>query len=264
MQASFPRPLLRRLVLGRSVDVTPAQGLSGLSPLPPTLGSVEGLMVLVDDRHRLPPWDGGLPPMPGEEDPLRLARALNRWWSADDTASHRAVVGVDGDRSAVRWDAAPRPSSAVLLLPDEAFPETHRELPVRLRQAWGGSHVVTGVEEVPEADLVVLVGAEAPGRFSDRLRALAAEPAMQGKLLAAWSLSGALRADLPSDLLAEGTLAGLAIGNSALGETREAVEHLVALRDALERDAAAPRRVERLPGALSLVLLDARPTSAAG
>jgi len=248
LQAAFPRGLLRRLVLGRQLDLTRDRPLSGLAPLPGSLGPVETMMVFLDEAQARPPWDGGVPAIPGEEDPIRLARALTAWWSFEGQDGPRAVVGVDPGDSVARWFLAPTPKKTLLLMPDDAFPETRSGLSDDLRRAWGADAVVSELTEGAEVDLVVLVSAEAPGRFGRRLRDLAGDPALDGKLLAAWCLSGPIREDLPAEILAATGLAGLALADSTITVTRAAADRLAELRAALDLNASGDTRVERMPG----------------
>ena len=101
--------------------------------------------------------------------------------------------------------------------------------------------------ELPQrvaAPLVVLVSAEPPALFAARLRRLAREPALDGKLLAAWSLGGPVRPDLAASLIAEGKLAGIGIAEASLVAARRAAERLGELARAL----AGRPRVEAAPG----------------
>ena len=68
---------------------------------------------------------------------------------------------------------------------------------------------------------------------------------MRGRLLAAWSLAGALREDLAASLIGEGMLAGVGIAEDSLVARRETVKTIAELRAALARPG---RRVEQLPG----------------
>ena len=70
----------------------------------------------------------------------------------------------------------------------------------------------------------------------------------EGRLLAAWPLSGPVRQDLPASLLREGTLAGLGLAEQGVVSGRGAALGLSALSDALRTGSGADRRVERLPG----------------
>ena len=100
LEAEFPRKLLQRLVLGRGVDTAAPQPLSGLAPLPEALGPVLGLMVLAPPSHGRPPWETEPPLLPGEENPLTLARALKDWWAAEGPSHPGAMVGTDASVSA--------------------------------------------------------------------------------------------------------------------------------------------------------------------
>jgi hypothetical protein len=117
----------------------------------------------------------------------------------------------------------------------------------QLEQAWRAGPVADGLPADSDVDLVVLVSAEAPGPFAVRLRELARESAMEGRLLAAWSLAGPVRQDLPASLLAEGRLAGLGLAEATLVGRRAALEQLAALGRSLS-EARGEHRVERLGG----------------
>jgi hypothetical protein len=250
LEADFPRQLLQRVVLGREADATPGRPLPGFDPLPGQLGAVGTLMVWVAPEQRRPPWQGGFPSLAGEEDPIRLARALGAWWTdpASGKVRRGAVVGTDPERSADRWKAAPRPGgSAWLLLPEDGFPGPSARLREQLRQVWPPDRVTRELPASVDAELIVLVSAEAPGAFASRLRELSRSPRMEGKLLAAWALAGPVRQDLPASLLAEGRLAGLGLAEFSVISRREAAERLAALGRSTSL-AAGTERVERLGG----------------
>jgi hypothetical protein len=244
MGASVPRDVLQRLVLGPEADPTPGRALPPV--IPPAFGEIGTVMVLSDPSRWTPPWAGGIPSRPGEEDPRRLARALNRRWVASGT-DRVAVVGVDPTSSPTRWNEAPRVGSeALLLLPDDGFPGAadRRE---GLAEAWRGLPVGTTLDDGDVPELIVLVSAESPARFGARLQALARSPAMQGKLLAAWSLAGPVREDLPAVMLAEGKLAGVGLAPTSVFELRAAADRLAEMRAALLRT-KGPTRPERVAG----------------
>ncbi len=92
--------------------------------------------------------------------------------------------------------------------------------------------------------LIVLVSGEAPDRLAARLRSLARDPAMSGKLLAVWPLAADLRPDLPASLLGEGRLAGLGMADRSVVGQRDAAGALSRMSAAL----SGSTRVERLPG----------------
>lgn len=251
LDADFPRALLQRLVVGRAADPTPDKALPALGTLPPSLGSVEALMTLLGSAQRDAPWDRLPAAVAGEEDPVRLARALDAWWSTDPAGRRpvRAVVGTDPASSPRRWAAAPRVAQqgALLLLPEGAFPGATAGLRARLAAAWPAALVVSAVPAGSEASLIVLVSGEAPGVFAARLAGLAASPALSGKLLAAWCLSGEVRRDLPARLLATTPLAGLGLAEASVIDLRSAAEDLGALGRSLAEQRAAAR-VETLRG----------------
>jgi hypothetical protein len=249
MDADIPRGVMQRLVLGPEIDRTPGQPLPGLAPLPEAVGQVRGVMLAVDPPRWRAPWDGGPPFLAGEEDPLAVGRALGAWWRVAGSLPSAAVIGVDPLRSPRRWDAAPRPrDDALLLLPAQGF-----EGPLlsgwrtTLAAAWNAPRVVDELPRDPGTRLIVLVSAEPPGEFALRLRRLARDERLRGRLLAAWSLAGPVRDDLPAALLGEGRLAGIGLAESTLVARRTAADSVRALGEALSRRADEPR-VEQLPG----------------
>jgi hypothetical protein len=248
LEAEFPRPLLQRLVLGREVDLTPAQPLPGLSPLPDSLGDVRSVMVLPQAARWQAPWEDDAPPRAGEEDPVRLARALGSWWASAGAGAPAAVVGVDPVRSPERWQTAPRPGRRTLLLmPPEAFVGPMAGWREALAEAWNPDAVVNALPDDPGGALVILVGAEPPASFGRRLRELARDERMRGRLLAAWCLSGPVRDDLPRSLIDEGQLVGIGLAEDSLVARRHAAGTLAALGRALA-EATETSRVENLPG----------------
>lgn len=253
LEAPVPRAILQRLVLGKTVDLSPDRPLPGLSPAEKILAGQRRVMVLVPQRLQSP---SGAEPglvLPGEEDAATLARALLRWW-ADDAAGQQAptvVVGTDSARSPERWQSlAALAGRAALLLPEDAFPGPARALRERIAAAWKPGEVVSSPPPAPGAALVVLASAEAPGPLGARLRRLARDPAMKGKLLVVWPLGGSVRPDLPSSLLAEGNLSGLALAEYAPVGLPRAVEAIGALRTALAAHSAREKRPEDLSVAL--------------
>jgi hypothetical protein len=246
LEAEFPRAILQRLVLGREVDPTPQQSMPGVWPLPAALAEMRSMMVLPPAARWAAPWEADNAGLPGEEDPLRLARALDRWWSATGERPPRAVVGVDGELSPQRWAAAPLPDEqALLLLPRDGFVGPMAGWRDALAEVWDASTVADALPDEPGAALVVLVSAESPAVFSRRLRELARDDRMRGRLLAAWCLSGPLREDLARSLLDEGLLAGLGVGEHSLVARRAAAGTLATVKRTL---AAGDRRVEGLGG----------------
>jgi len=204
------------------------------------------MMVLSDPARWTVPWAGGMPSRPGEEDPRRLARALNRRWVAAG-AERVAVVGVDPKSSPARWNEAPRVGSeALLLLPDDGFPAVAGRRDA-LAAAWSGLPVAAALDGAEVPELVVLLSSESPARLGARLATLARNPAMEGKLLAVWSLAGPVREDLPAALLAAGKLAGVGLAPTSVFELRSAAERLAEMHDAL-RATKTPTRPERLAG----------------
>ncbi len=245
--AGFPRRSLKRLILGRSVDLTSGSPLQGLAPLPTFLGTLESMMVLLNPTQRTPPWIPPSNPVAAEEDPLRLGRALSEWWATDAGSAPAAVIGTDPATSPDRWEAAPRPSAnATLIVPDDAFDDRSAGLRDRLIAAWSPKAVVAGPEELSVGELVLVVSAEPPELFAERLRRLSGAPQMTGKLLGAWSLAGPLRHDLPATWIAEGRIAGFGLADPTVVGVGTGVDSLAELARAL--DSAAGGRVEQLPG----------------
>jgi hypothetical protein len=244
LEADFPRTLLQRLVIGPEADLQRGRPLRGLDPLPGELGRIETLLVASNRSQLSAPWERGADAVAGEEDPVRLARALNLWWSEKERS---AVVITDPAGSVARWQSAPMPgNSALLLLPKDGFPGQLAELREQPAASWAPDKVVESLPEKLDDGMVVLVSAEAPGLFASRLRKLAEEPAMEGKLLAAWGLTSPVREDLPASLLSSGKLAGIGLGEPSVVGSRGAAEHLAALREALATEAEATARAEAL------------------
>jgi hypothetical protein len=222
--------------------------LPGLAPLPETLGAARAVMVLPGPERWQAPWAVEPALLPGEEDALRVARSLGEWWVGRDSRTLATVVGVDAEASPRRWAAAPLVhGAATLLLPPEGFTGPTAGWRVRLAEAWGSPPAAVLPQDGEAKDLVVLVSAEGPSAFASRLRAIARDPRMRGRLLAAWCLSGPVREDLPAALLTDG-LAGVGVAEDSLVARREAEGVLAALGAALREAAAGGRRVERLPG----------------
>jgi hypothetical protein len=237
--APLPRSLLQRLVRGRSIDLTPERPLQAFTPATEVLGTSRSLMVLMSPDEARAPWSGPMAPRPGEEDASRLAAALTRWWSADPSSSARAVVGADPVASPARWARAPLLNGTfAVVAPVDAFPGQ-------------ASALRAGLEGLPgsaDATIVVIVSAEAPGVLGRRLRALASDPALSGKILAVASLGGPLRADLPASLLGEGRLAALGLCESGPVGLNRTVEEIVRFARSAGGDASKGLRVEDLVG----------------
>jgi hypothetical protein len=250
LTADFPRPLLQRVVTGRVADLTPGRPLSGFDALPERLGQVDTVMCLVLPAQRRPPWEIGPVDIVGEEDPIRLCSSLRDWWTdgAGERVRRGAVVGTEPEAATLRWLAAPRPAAATLVLPADGFPPSVGALRTELAQVWKAGSIVNDLAEAPPGELVVLISAEPPGLFAARLRELARSPVLQDKLLAAWSVSGPVRQDLPASLLAEGKLAGLGLAGAGVVQRREIVTSLDAFSRALADARESPLRVEFLPG----------------
>jgi hypothetical protein len=136
----------------------------------------------------------------------------------------------------------------MLLLPEDGFPGASRELKDAIAAAWGKGEIASAVPSGAGPTIVVLASAEDPALFGARLRSLARDPSMKGKLLAVWPLGGPVRGDLPASLLAEGNLAALGIAEySPLGIGRVA-GGIKAYAAALAAPGAHSRRPEDLAG----------------
>jgi len=240
LEADFPRPVMQRLVRGPQVDPTPGQPLGGLVPLAADLGPVEALMLLAQAGQNTSATVG-------EENPALLARAFGEWWGKKGEKG--ALIGVDGSRSVERWSVAPVPdASAVLWLPDDAFSAADPGMVDALRSSWGAAPVSRSSEPDFESEnLVLLVSGEAPADLASRLRRLATDQRMAGRLLAVWPLQAPVRESLPRLLLAEGQLAGIGLADGGLVSRRTLSQALREIAQALGERMPEQRRVERLP-----------------
>jgi hypothetical protein len=241
-EQTLSRSALTRLLLGHEFDTTPDEPLPG-SSAPDAAGAIEARMVLVDPSQRVRPWDGSTTiALPSDRDPLHLARALGAW----SPEAAPVVLGTDPDKSPARWSAAPSVRGKMLLvLPKDAFPGATAALRERLTRAVGGA-IVEDLPATIDAPLVLVVAHEAPDRFAARLRRLARQPALSGKLLAAWSLGGSPRDDLPAWILAESGIAALGLGEPTPLPLRGVEARLGAYADAVRTSTGA--KVERIPG----------------
>jgi hypothetical protein len=248
LAAQIPRITLQRLVMGRGVDLTPQRPLPGLSPLPDALGDVRSVLVLQRPERTRPPWEAGRSAIPGEEDASRLADALRRWWSAEETMGEVAVaVGTDAALSPSRLSEAPLPDGkASLILPEDGFPPPRSALRDAIAAEWTAGAVTASLPSKP-ATLVVLVSGESPTLLAERLRTLSRDPATKGKLLAVYSLGGPVRVDLPASLLLDGNLAGVGVAIASPVGIDRVVEEMGAISRALG-EGGGKVRVERLPG----------------
>jgi hypothetical protein len=149
------------------------------------------------------------------------------------------VVGADPVASPARWASAPLLDGTLAVVAQEnAFPAQAEALRAGLLGLPGG----TG------ARIVVIVSAEAPGVLGRRLRALAADPAYAGRILAVASLGGPLRADFPASLLGEGRLAALGLYDVGPVGLSKSIAEIARFARAAASDASKGRRVEDLPG----------------
>jgi hypothetical protein len=249
LDAATPRWVVQRLILGHQADLAHDPSLPGIAPLPSMFGEIESLMVLGRASLRQRPWETEPRPIAGEQDPLRVAAAINAWWDAPGAlpAPGGAVVGVDWEVSPQRWAQAPRPGAqALLVLPEGGFPLESSGLAKLLAEAWTSGRVSAQADPTDET-LVVVVSAEAPGLFASRLRAISKLPAMRGKLLAGWSLAGPVRDDLAPWILEEAALAGVGIAEGSVVSRRSAAQRLQQIVRALTARGESDR-VESIPG----------------
>ena len=246
--ATVPGPLLRRLVLGHEVDLTPSVPLSGLSPLPDELSASDVLLVREVPGGAIPPWESEQPPVAGDADPIRLAQALRRWWSADTVVADLPVAVGTSVSAVTHWSESPLPGKKpLLLIPAAALPPPLDDLQSSLLASWPVGPVAEDLPAKKLPGLVVLVSGEPPALLGQRVRTLARDPAMQDRLLAVFSLSGPLRADLPASLLAEGKLAGLGVAHTPPVNLPGWVSRLRGFADELKRSGGRVR-VERIDG----------------
>jgi len=224
LTADVPRGLLQRLVAGRGVDLVPERPLAAFTPARQVLAEARTMMVLQTANETRPPWLGGIPPRPGEEDAARIARALTLWWDADPANDGALAVVGTSPGSPVRWASTSRLE--------------------------GGAAVVEiGKGETRAAGrLVVLVSGEAPGLLGRRLRELARDPALKGSILAVAPLGGPIRADLPASLLAEGQLAAIGIADELPLNPAAAADRVRAWAAIAGDPASKGKRAEQIPG----------------
>jgi hypothetical protein len=249
-EASFPRAVLQRIVLGPEVDLSAGRPLPGLGEPSLVLGDADVLLVMLSPEQTSPPWAGPTPPVPGEENPVRVAESLGRWWAATAKESARSVVvATDRERSPSRWLEAAGPlRKPILLVPDDAFPSLAEPMKDRLAGEWRSGQIVPVLPKKVPGRLVVLVSAEAPARLGERLRSLANDPRMSGKLLAVLSLSGSIRQDLPASLLADGRLAGIGIAQSGPEGWERLARGMGEFSGALAEGPSTIERVESVRG----------------
>jgi hypothetical protein len=251
LEADFPRKVMQRVVLGPEADPAGGRELPGISPPPPVLAGSDTLMLLLEPEHTRPPWIGGWPVLPGEEDAVRIAGPLGRWWRGGATATEpeAVVIGVETTSSLARWARALQVGgSSLLLLPERAFSGVPAGSRDRLAQAWGPGPVASVLPEALDADLVILVSGEPPGLLAARLRELSRDPRLNGRALGVWGLLAPLRRDLPAALLAEGNLVALGLAPPDVVGTRQAVTELQAIGETLRSESSGGRRPELLPG----------------
>lgn len=228
-EAEIPRVVLQRLVLGPRFEPEPRRPLPIFTPAAGILGEARSAMIVLADPLARPAWEAPPPAVPGEEDAVRLAPALESWWNESGTDRRAAVVGTDRARSPGRWAAAPRgPLRPSLRLPEGAFPPSARDV----REILVGSRPE---RDAGDAKVVLLVSGEAPGILAERLRAIAKDPSWKGKALAVLALSGPMRPDLPASLLAEGNLTALGVAEPSVPAARRAAREAAAWAEALAR-----------------------------
>ncbi len=237
--AAVPRSVLQRLVRGRAVDATPERPLPGFTPASQVLGGSGTLMVLAAADQTAPPWRVEPVIRPGEEDPIRLARALTSWWAADSGTQAAAIVGTEGNASPVRWRSCPRLDASVRVsVLENAWPAQSKALRDGL----------SGLPAAEAATVVLVVSAESPGVFGRRLRALAQDPQMSGKILVAASLGGPLRQDLPASLLDEGRIRAFGLLEGGPVGFSKTVGEIASFARLVAAESSKGKRIEELPG----------------
>ncbi len=253
LSTEIPRTALWRAALGPETDPSSGRPLTGFAPLPPQLGAIEQVMLMLPEEYIAAPWTGVVATRPGEEDATRLAEGLGSWSaaSADGTSPPAAVVGIDVRVSPRRWSRAPeRPVKASLLLPENGFPAVLADVRERLASAWRSGPVLDapGSESLPP--VVVVVSGEPPALLAERVLALAASPALDGRLLAVWSLGGAVRHDLPARILKAGGVVGVGVAQTGLVDLGQVDDDLGAWSAALAARATpdSSGRVDGVPG----------------
>jgi len=271
LAAPVPRKVLQRFVLGPRADEQRAAPVPGLVPLPDRVAGARVMLVPLDPVHRALPWRWRIAPVPGEEDPRNLARAANEWRTVDAGKDlPPAALAVDPAAALRRRATAPAPADGILvLLPEGAFPGLAARVEAAVREAWpaapgrkkksrrrgrrrkkasapAGPPPVVVARVLPDRvpGTVVVLSGEDPDLLSARLAALAGDPRMEGKLLAAWPLAGPLRDDLPVRLLEEGKLAGVGLAAPPWPNLYRVPERL----RAWVRDLAGRRLPDEVPG----------------
>lgn len=248
-EADFPRAVLQRLVLGREVDLVPDRPLPALAPRSKVLGEANGLMVLADPADERRPWVGPNTAVVGEEDPVRLAAALNAWWRAGEPAGAAAVVGTDPTRSPAHWSAAPKMGAGALVLaPDDAFPGLAAAAGDSLRRRLPAERTARSLPDGSLPGLVVLVSGESPSVLAARVRSVAADPRMAGRLLGVVALGDPARADLPAAILAETGVAGLAWLEAGPVDWKAVPDDLARFLEAVDKTGDRGGRYDAIPG----------------
>ena len=269
LAAPVPRRVLQRFVLGPRADEKRGAPVPGLVPLPDRVAGARLLLVPLDPAARAVPWRFPVTPVPGEEDPRNLARAFGEWRGTEPGRELPPAIVVREVASALaRRAAAPSPAEGILVLvPEGAFPGLARRVARAVQEAWpeeprargrrrrgrrrrkggeGGPVSVSVARELPARPpgTVVVLSGEDPDVFSARLARLAADPRMEGRLLAAWPLAERLRDDLPVRLLEEGKVAAVGLAPPPWPNLYRVAERLRAWTAAV----AGARVVDEAPG----------------
>lgn len=232
---------LRRVVGGPGAMVG-ASAVPGLVPAPDPLTGIARVVIPVHPERMLPPWrrpPGALAP---EEDAIAVARGLRDWYRTTDPPGPAIAVGATVD-AAARWEGAPTPDRKAVLVISGDGRHAGRDA------GWNPARVVDRLPARKVPSLVVVASDEPPAILARRLRRLARDPRMEGRLLAVYALAGPVRADLPAGLLAEGLLAGVGIAEFSPVDGPVATRELAALGAALA-DTGRDTRVEDLPGSV--------------
>lgn len=249
LEQTIPRQELQLLILGRDAGPSRENPEKSVAGFTAALGADRRVMFVAGRDEVRPPWVSSTAPLPGEEDAVTLARAFNSWWAAAGGGARRtSVVAADPGPAPGRWAKCPAPGSGALLLaPEDAFPGSSAALRTDLTRGWQGGAVAAAVPVKVSSTVVVLASAEPPGLLGARLRGLARNPALKGKLLAVISFGAPIRRDLPASLLAEGMLAGLGLADAPPAGQPRWVRDVLAFAAALAAP-AGDRRIEDVPG----------------
>lgn len=207
---ALPPPAAERLLLGRELDLTPGAPLPGVEPPDGVFDGAESVLVALSPERAEAPWEGAPAVVDPRRDPLRIAPALDRWWSRSGADRPGVALAVDGGESVTRWKQAPRRFPRSLLLLDGPSLRGESALGRSLAAAWDGP-VAPALPRGKLPPLVVVVSDRSPAVLWEMVGRMSRSPQLEGRLLAVFSLSGAPRPDQPPAWVASGKIAGLGI-----------------------------------------------------